>query len=70
MRWDQPDGEVVLGDAAGQGGLNGLHLLRDAQIALAVAEVADHRPHGVVDLLDVLAEEGSRADPLYVAPWV
>ena len=67
---DQPDRQVVLGDAAGQGGLDGLHLLRDAQVALAVAEVADHRPHRVVDLLDVLAEKGGRADPLHVAPRV
>ena len=49
-------------------GLDGLHLLRDAEIALAVAEVADHRPHRVVDLAHVLTEEGSRADPLHVVP--
>ena len=47
----------------------GLHLLGDAEVAaLAVAEVADHRPHRVVDLPDVLTEEGGRAYPLHVAP--
>ena len=67
---DQPDRQVVGGDAAVERGLDGLHLLRDAEIALAVAEVADHRPHGVVDLRDVLTEERGRADPLHVAPRV
>ncbi len=67
---DQADRQVVLGDAAVEGGLDGLDLLRDAEIALAVAEVADHRPYGVVDLGDVLTEEGGRTDPLHVAPGV
>ncbi len=67
---DQADREVVRGDAAGQSLLDGLHLLRDAEITLAVAEVADHGPHRVVDLVDVLTEEGGRADPLHVAPGI
>ena len=50
--------------------LDGLHLLRDAQVALAVAEVADDRPDRIVDLPDVLTEEAGRADPLHVAPGV
>ena len=54
---DQADRQVVRGDPAGQRFLDGLHLLRHAEIALAVAEVADHGPHRVVDLVDVLTEE-------------
>src|SRR6185437_6629703 len=62
--------EVVLGDAARQRGLDDLHLFGDAEVALAVAEVSDDRPHGVMDLPDVLTEEFGRADPLHVAPGI
>ena len=69
-RRDQADGEVVVGDAPVQRGLNRLHLLGDTEIALAVAEVADDGPDGIVDFVDVLTEEGGGADPLHVAPGV
>ena len=69
-RRDQPDPEVVLGDAAVERRLDRLHLGGDAEIALAVAQVADDGPDRIVDLLDVLTQEGGRADPLHVAPGV
>ncbi len=69
-RGDQPDRQVVLGDSARQGGLDGLHLLGHAQVALAVTEIANDRPHGVMDLPDVLTEECCRANPLHVAPGI
>ena len=69
-RRDQPEPEPVLGDTPVQRRLHGLHLGRDAEVALAVAQVADDGPHRIVDLLDVLTQEVSGADPLHVAPGV
>jgi hypothetical protein len=61
---------VVVGDAPMECGLYGLHLGGDAEIALAVAQVADDGPDRIVDLLDGLTQEVGRADPLDVAPGV
>ena len=69
-RGDQPDPELVVGDAAMERRLDRLHLGGDAEIALAVAQVADDGPDRIVDLLDVLTQEPGRADPLHVAPGV
>ena len=64
---DQPEPEPVCGDTPVQCRLHRLHLGADAEIALAVAQVADDGPDRVVDLLDVLTQEVGRADPLHVA---
>ena len=69
-RRDQPEPEPVLGDTPVQRRLYGLHLGRDAEVALAVAQVADDGPHRIVDLLDLLTQEVGGADPLHVAPGV
>ena len=67
---DQAHREVLAGDAVRQCGLNGRHLRLDTQIALAVTEVPEHGPYGVMDLPDVLAQELGRADLLDVTAGV
>ncbi len=67
---DQPHRQIVVADAVGEGGLDRLDLRRHPQVALAVAEVADHAPHRLMDLVGVLAQEAGRADSLHVASRV
>ena len=69
-RRDQAHGQIIAGDPARHGGLHRGHLVLDTEVALAVPEVAEHGPHGVVDLGDVLAQEPGRADPLHITTGI
>ena len=69
-RRDQPNRQVVAADALRHRLVHRVDLLLHAEVALAVAEGAEHRPHRIVDLLDALAEEAGRADALHVAARV
>jgi hypothetical protein len=67
---DEPHWKIVGSDASRQGAVHRCDLGLDAQVALAVAERANHAPHRVVDLGDVLSWEAGRADPLDVVTRV
>jgi hypothetical protein len=60
----------ISGNSTSHGGLHGVHLFLDPQVALAITEVAEHGPHRSVDLGDVLTQEVGSPDALHVTSRV
>ena len=42
----------------------------DAEVALAFTEIAHHRPHWIVDLVDLLTEKHGGAHALDITPGI
>ncbi|HMO95400.1 MAG TPA: hypothetical protein PKD27_04710, partial [Tepidiformaceae bacterium] len=66
-RSDKPHRQVILRDALRKCPLHGLHLARDADIALAVPEVSEHPPNRLVDPCGVLAQDARRSNPPHIS---
>jgi hypothetical protein len=69
-RRDEPHRQVVPEHPLGERRMDGLDFLHDAQVALAVAEVADDSPDRIVDLGRWLPEVARGSDPLHVAAGI
>jgi len=70
LAFDMDANQVVAAHPLRERLLDRGHLAQDAQVALAVAKAARDSPHGVVDLVHVLAEEARGADALDVAAGI